>query len=281
MIRKLLRKISPRWLIATGRNCGGFNRNTSLFAGKLADKEITDEEWLKLVNALIFYNGVRKSTKFWRNAPVLEKLLSDKTLQWNNKPIRVLDIGSSVGIDAIGNLEVLEKYTEVNQYVLGDLFTALEYDVSGQKIFDQDGRLVQILLDNCFVNLNFEFKYYLEPVFHILNLIKTWKIRNRNTAITPPAGGTIPIPLIYPPVIRNPLFHSSRINVFEPLDEKFDLIICMNLLQTRYFSRSMIELGNMNLAGALTSGGILVTGVTDSYRIIKTSETLKEAQAKH
>lgn len=268
MIKKMIKKMSPGWLIASRRNCGGFNSDTSLFAGRLAEKSINDVEWLQLVNALIFYNGVRKSTKFFRNAPIIEKLFSERAVSWERSPLNVLDIGASVGIDALGNLEAIQKFTTVKKYVLGDLFTELHYDVDRQLIFDQDDRLLQILFDDYFVNLNFEFKYHLEPLFHVRNIIKTKRMR-RSQRVTEASGGErVIIPLVYPPVEKNPVFEASRINVFEPLTDKFDLIICMNLLQTRYFSRNMIELGNRNLISALSPGGYLITGVTDNYRII-------------
>lgn len=267
MIKKTIRKILPPWLRAIHRNCGGFNPDVTLFAGRLTSGEITDDKWLKMVNALIFENGVRKSTRFNRNAPVLERLIADGTLRWDKRGIKVLDMGASVGIDAIGNLKVLSKHFRVNRYTLGDLYTEIQYDTFTQRIFDQAGNIVQVLLPNGFITLNFEFKYRIEPLFHWQNRRKTLKLKKQLAGVKPNPDDTITIPLIYPPVKDNPVFTLEKVNVFEPMQEKYDLIICMNLLQPRYFPQQMIDLGNQNLLESLNPGGLLLTGVTDGYRV--------------
>jgi hypothetical protein len=263
MIKKTIRKILPPWLRAINRNCGGFNPDATLFAGRLLSPDLTDDQWLKMVNALIFGNGVRKSTRFNRNAPVLERLIADGTLRWDKPGIKVLDMGASVGIDAIGNLAVLSKHFKVSRYTLGDLYTEVQYDTFTQRIYDHDGNLIQVLLPNGFATLNFEFKYRIEPLFHWQNRRKTGKLKKQLAGVKPNPETTIPIPLIYPPVKENPVFNLKKVSVFEPMAEKYDLIICMNLLQPRYFPQDMIDLGNQNLLNSLSPGGVLLTGVTE------------------
>jgi len=268
MIKELLRKILPAWLRAARRNCGGYNRETELFGGYIAEVGAGEELWERRLNALIFANGVRKSTRIHRNAPILEELISKGTLQWDASAINILDIGASAGLDALGNLQAILNYVPVNQYVLGDLHTELHYDKMNRRVFDQDGKVVQQLFDDHFVNLNFEFKYAVEPLFHLVNILRTRRLRRKLLSARPHPEHTVTLSLVYPTVADSPVFSVRRVDVFEPISEKYDLIICMNLLQRRYFNEEKVLLGNSNLQKALTPGGFLLTGVTDNWQIL-------------
>jgi SAM-dependent methyltransferase len=272
MTKKILRKILPSWLGAARRNCGGFNRDTTLFAGYLSEEDAGEDLWIRRLNALIFANGVRKSTRLHRNAPILKELLGNGTLQWEKPSIRVLDIGASAGLDALSNLQALQQHQTVDRYVLGDLYTELLWDKRSNRVFDQDGKVVQQLLDNRFINLNFEFKYAIEPLFHLLNMANTRRWKQRLAGARPHPECAVTIPLVYPSVAANPLFTCQRVDVFGPMTEEYDLVICMNLLQRRYFSVKQIEQGNRNLLRSLTPGGILLTGVSDTWRVMTKNE---------
>jgi hypothetical protein len=273
--RKILRKAAPRWLRGIRRNCGGYNPDRSLFAGRLTDPQLTAEEWIRLVNALIFPNGVRKSTRINRNSNLLKQLIQAGHLDTLPPEITVLDMGASVGIDASGNLDVLARNRKVSRYVMADLYTELLYETATQRIFDQDGMLLQQALKEGFFAFYFEFKYRIEPLFHWRNLQRTRRMKRKLRGIFPDQKHTITIPLIYPEAKEHPVIQSIRANVFQPIHERYDVILCMNLLQRRYFSDTEIERGNQNLAEALNPGGLLITGVTDAYQLIRYGEYRK------
>lgn len=166
-----------------------------------------------------------------------------------------------------GNIEVLERFIPVHSYCLGDLYTHIFFDPLQNIIFDQDENVIQVMTRNGFLTLNFEFKYRIEPLFHLRNRHITKKAR-RQYAEVKPSENVIKIHLLYPAAETHPQIEIRRINVFEPLEEKYDLILCMNLLQSRYFSEEMVALGNENLRKSLNSGGFLVTGVTDGFTVM-------------
>lgn len=273
MIKKRLRNILPPWLRVIRRNCGGYNRNTSLFAGHLSDGGSDEALWAGRLNALIFPNGVRKSTMSHRNTEIVNGLLNRGELQWNKEFITVLDMGASAGLDALGTLSALEKHIRVSRYVLGDRYTELLFDTRHNRVFDQDGAVIQQLQNNRFVNLYFEFKYSIEPLFHPWNILRTRHLRKRLTGVQPDPGHTIRIPLIHPTAAAHPLMTGCRADVFQPLTEKYDLIICMNLLQKRYFTEEQVALGIQNLKEGLAPGGFLLTGVTDDWQLLSHNQT--------
>ncbi len=267
-IRTWLKRILPPWLLAIRRNCGGRNRETSLFAANLLKPDLSESMYQRIASALIFSNGVRKSTHTGRNAPILQALFERKEIGFPGI-IRVLDIGASLGTDAISNLEVISRYVGVESYTMSDLYTNLLYDPDRKIIFDQDGNLLQVLGRRHFTSLNFEYKYRIEHLYHLFNRLYTARLKKRYQEVKPETGRIIHIPLVYPSLLSNPRFRTARMDVFQPIGERYDLIICMNLLQTRYFSHIMIEAGIKNLKNALFPGGFLLTGVTDQYRLIR------------
>lgn len=267
--KALLRRILPPWITAAKRDCGGINKHPELFGANLAQKELSNEAYVRMVNSLIFPNGVRKSTGIRRNAPLLATLLDSGQLGWDKPSIRVLDMGASIGMDATGNLEEIQKHIQVESYTLADLFTALLYDPERKLIFDQDGKVIQVMLDQSFASLYFEFKYRIEPLYHIANLIRTYLLRRKFKKIIPDPETTLEIPLVFPPVKEQPAFRVQRADVFKTIPGTYDLILCFNLLQPRYFTKEQIETGNDNLTEALNPGGFLVTGVTDTYQVVQ------------
>ena len=69
-----------------------------------------------------------------RNASVIDGL----DLNFD-KSISILDVGASIGVDALSNYEVLKKKMTVHHYTLGDLYTEIQYDKKRGLVFDQDG----------------------------------------------------------------------------------------------------------------------------------------------
>jgi SAM-dependent methyltransferase len=261
-----LKRLVPAWLAALRKYCGGRNMNTDLFSANLLQNDLPTSLYLRIASALIFHNGVRKSTHEGRNAPVIRALFEKKLVSFS-EPVKVLDIGSSLGFDAITTLDIISNFCKVESFTLGDLFTELWYDPSQNMVFDQDGNLLQIMLGNHFVNVNFEFKYRLQKTIQHRNIKYTRKIAAEYRESRPDMDKVVRIPLVYPGVLSNPIFTMKRLNVFEKLNEQYDLIICMNLLQPRYFGEALVWQGINNLTQALRPGGALITGVTDRPRL--------------
>ncbi len=261
-IKSLAKKILPPWLLAFRRHCGGFHRDPRFFAANLLDPDLPSAMYSRIASHLIFPNGVRKSTYPGRNATVLEALFAEGRFS-SATPLKVLDIGASFGMDSQSNLEAILKYCPVDSYVLGDLYTSLLYDPETGVVFDEEGNPVQVRLRQGFVNLYFEFKYPIEKIYHLINRYKTAKILKQYQGIKPNARKAITIPLFHPEVLQNPVFKTARLNVFGKIPDKFNLIICINLLQTRYFNEDKVAEGIRNLQNCLLPGGVLVTGVTD------------------
>lgn len=221
-------------------NCGGENRNKNLFAGNLLIEKLYDRDCEKIANALIFRNQTRKTTHAGRNVPILKEVIANKSISFS-KPISVLDIGSSFGLDSLSNYEVLRNKYEIDSYVLGDLYTEILYDQKRGLIFDQDGNLLQVLRKKGFVSINFEFKYPYQKFsnfhkFYLPKKLKEQYVFNKNTVIS--------IKLIHPKLRSKKLasiFTLKRVDIFSDIKEKYDLILCFHLLTERYFTKEQIN----------------------------------------
>ncbi len=55
--------------------------------------------------------------------------------------------------------------------------------------------------------------------------------------------------------------------MFKNIDEKFDVIFSFNLLQKNYFPEELIQIGIENLNNALSEGGLLIMGNTESFSV--------------
>lgn len=264
-IKNLARKVLPAWLLAIRRHCGGYHRDERLFAASLLNTDLPTDFYSRIASHLIFPNGVRKSTYTGRNAPLLEALFTKEGYQPNG-PLKILDIGASFGMDSMSNLNAISRYCEVESYTLADLYTEVLYDPEAGIIFDHNGIPVQVRRSKGFVNLWFEFKYPVEKFYHILNQYKTRRIIHQFKHKKPDPARVIPIPLFHPEVLKNSIFRTKQLDVFSPVPETYDLVICLNLLQTRYFDAEKVALGIQNLKNCLNTGGVLVTGVTDAVK---------------
>src|SRR5262245_57815250 len=72
---RLLRPIAralPESVKGAFANCGGTNADPTRFAGRLAEHDLSDEDFIKVLHALILANGTRKSTAPARNREVME-----------------------------------------------------------------------------------------------------------------------------------------------------------------------------------------------------------------
>jgi SAM-dependent methyltransferase len=264
-----LRAVVPESVAGALANCGGTNRDGRRFAGRLLDPSLTEDEYLAICHALIFPNGVRKTTRPQRNADILRTHALRDFLS-DGAHIRVLDIGASVGLDAVASCALLRERYVVDEYCLGDLHTGLLYDRQRGLVFDEDGQLLQVLRGRSFVSMNFAYNYAFQRVTSLPKRLRPW-VLGRGVRSSD-SRELIPIPLFHPGLGLNSAaspFTARRMDVFAPIEDSFDLIICMHLLVPRYFSKRQIDAGVQNLARALRVQGTLVAGATERFRVVR------------
>jgi hypothetical protein len=268
---ELKRRLVPASISASLlAHCGGTDWRTRRFAGNLLDPDLPEQDLLRIYHSLIFPNGVRKTSGRARNTRRVKELLERGELALP-RALRVLDVGSSLGLDAVGTLEALrERGHEVREYVLGDLYPRILYDRERGLVFDEDGHLLQVRRRHSFVAVNFAYDHAFQRLTHLPKRLLPWWLRRRH-AFDPTARLT-PIPLVHPSI---PLdapgspFRLRRLDVFAPPADRFELVVCMNLLLPRYFAGDQIERGIRNLMDHLADGGTLLVGGTDAFRILR------------
>ena len=258
-----------RLLTTAFSNCGGTNRATR-FAGNLASGDVTERELLRIYHALIFPNGVRKTSGPQRNTRHLRALIDTGHVRLP-RGMRVLDIGSSLGLDALATAELLgSQGLEVREFVLGDLYPRVLYDVDRELVFDEDGNLLQVKRGRSFVAVNFAYNHAIQRITHAPKKVLPWLLKRRHAFDG--SARLVSIPLVHPSI---PLdapgspFRLRRMDVFEPIGDRFDLIICMNLLLRRYFRPDAIERGVQNLIAHLEPGGTAIVGGADGLRVFR------------
>jgi hypothetical protein len=265
---RCLKALIPQSVAGALANCGGTNFRRERFAGNLANGALSDEEYLYIFHSLIFPNGVRKSTSQGRNTEILARLIDQGELVVPARP-RVLDIAASMGIDAKSTLSLLNRKTPVERYVLGDLYTQIFYHPTRGLVFDEDRRLIQVRGRLSFTAIYFAYNYWFQRFTNLPKRVRPWLLRQSYRF--PDDDGLVRIPLIHPSIdveSDGSPFRLKRLDVFKPLGERFDLIICMHLLVPRYFDSETLERGVDNLARHLNVGGSLLVGATDGYRLV-------------
>jgi len=252
-------------------NCGGKNLRGARFAGNLHGKRVDDAQFLAICHSLILANGVRKTTSPNRNAATLARLVAKGRLKLG-RDLDVLDAGASVGLDAGATLALLEKHTTVRSYTLGDLCVAVLYDPARGAVFDEDGRLLQVRERLGFTSMHFSWsepagEAAAQKVLNLTKRLRPWLLAKRHLFKT--SDALVRIPLVHPSVKLDGAspFRMKRVDAFGPIDERYDLIVCMHLLVERYWSKETIEKGERNLANALRPGGTLVAGAAEAGRV--------------
>jgi hypothetical protein len=261
------------------------NHRSSNFAGNLS---LVKDEYLKssgkerkllsarfdaIIDNLVMKNGVKKTTYSMRHNRMVSAIFSEKKIRIEKDKLKVLDIPSSVGTSSLDIYEILSQHYKISSYVLGDLYLKIYYDAERACIYDEEGNLLQTKLRKQFFDIyrplvsgdtyNIVTDCLLLPV----NL-RSWylkkKYRFREDA------HYHPIMLLHPDVERklnDGIFSIRKIDVFEEIKEKFDMIISFNLLQKNYFPRKLIQRGKENLVNALSEGGLLIMGNTVSFSV--------------
>lgn len=266
---KNLCAIAPRPISCLTRNSGGVNKKLQNFAGRLLQDDLSDEQYYAITSSLIFQNGVRKTTAKNRNLSDLKEVFPNE-YRSPSKPIRVLDMGCSIGLASLANYDYLSQFYDVKEYVLGDLYTELLYDQDAGLIFDQDGNLLQVLRNKDFVSVNFEYWFLVERLKTICaertaNKLRRSCIFNRDKCVK--------IELLHPRLKETQngkVFKLERMNVLEPIaGEGFDIILCFFLLVKRYFNEEQLRQAYDNLVNSLNKDGVLVVGESGNIKILR------------
>ncbi|MGC4079564.1 MAG: hypothetical protein QM702_21485 [Rubrivivax sp.] len=249
-------------------SCGGWDPRGHRFAGHLARPDLTEKEFLGVCDALILPNGTRKTTGPARNAILIRKLLDRGLL---GKPRTALDVGASAGLDALTTVELLSTVTTIDEYVLGDLHTAVLYDRERGLVFDEDGNLLQVARGRGYVAMHFSYAFDFQRVTHAPKKVRPFLMRKTGADRLAPNGAVERLPIVHPRMKLGPPgpFRLRRMDVFAPVEGRFDLVICLHLLVSRYFSAAKIREGEENLARALNVGGTLLVGSREDFRLIK------------
>ncbi len=252
-------------------NCGGRNRRHERFAGHLAQRNIPEEQYVAICHSLIFPNGVRKTTSARRNTELVTSLLDRGILKLPAR-VRVLEAAASAGLDALSNHELLAPLCTIDAYVLGDLHTHVLYDRARGLVFDEDGKLLQIDGKTHFVSINFSYAYPFQRWATFPLKVRPRLLEQKRANAFDPRATLERVPISHPALhIDEPgtPFTVRRMDVFAPIEGRFELIICLHLLVPQYFSQEVISRGIENLASALEVGGTLITGSREYPRVYR------------
>jgi hypothetical protein len=275
-IAERVKRILPESIKGAVSNCGGRNPRHERFAGHLTRRDIPEEQYVAICHALIFPNGVRKTTSAARNIELVRSLL-DRGLLSLSPRMRVLEAAASAGLDALSTHEVLAERVAIDQYVLGDLHTHLLYDRARGLVFDEDGKILQVDGGDHFVSIYFSYAYGFQRWATMPKKLLPFLLERKGDHKFGQGNELERVPIAHPALrVGEPdtPFTVRRMDVFEPIEGRFDLIVCLHLLVPQYFSQETISRGIKNLASALEVGGTLLTGSREYPRLIKrTSES--------
>lgn len=266
-----IKRILPESIKGAVSNCGGSNPRHDRFAGHLAKRDVPEEQYLAICHALIFPNGVRKTTSPGRNTELVKSVLDRGFLELKPE-MRVLEAAASAGLDAISTHALLSERCRVTEYVLGDLHTHVLYDRARGLVFDEDGHLLQVDRRRSFVAMNFSYAYDFQRWTNLPKQVLPFYLGRRHGDAFGGARDLERVPIAHPALrigAAGSPFEVRRMDVFEPIEGAFDLIVCLHLLVPQYFDWPTIERGIANLASALAVGGTLITGSKEYPRVIR------------
>jgi len=280
--RELHTKLLSRtgiYFLSRSRNSQRYNRDPANFAGNIqqvkdtyiAEKrgsnevnQNTERRFLEISDSLVMKNGVTRSTFKGRSSQIVSSVLNKYML--DKREISVLDIPSSTGSASLGIREEIEKRYAVGSYILADLCFDIYYDKKRECVFDDEGNLLQVKFKRRFVTINRAHRCGLEHtrfVGIVLFPAQVWSWFLKKKYKFTGFDRYQHIRLTHPDVdalLDDKHFELKKLDVFKPIEGKFDLIISFNLLMRRYFDDTLIKLGIQNLGRALNEGGLLVIG---------------------
>jgi hypothetical protein len=227
-----------------------------------------------IFDSIVLANGVRKTTCAGRQVKTLEQFLGRAERPREGSCIRVLDIPCSTGISSIDSYNVLRRHYEITSYTIADLCLEILYDPNSNCIYDRKGRLLQVggkrrffstyLSHSSSAEFTLLSKLLLAP-----NMIRSFRLRRRHP-IDPNSCEVLR--LLHPETeqqIEQGVFTVREMDIFSvQCEDEFDLVLSFNLLQQNYFAPAEIAQGLQNLGKALTEGGFLITGNTESFAVM-------------
>jgi len=261
------------------------NHRLSNFAGNLLhvkeeylrrsgnERKVLSDQFNAIVDGLVLKNGVKKTTYSMRHRRILSEVLGEKKFRIKKEELRVLDVPSSVGTSSLDNYEILSKDYKIGSYVLGDLYFKIYYDAERGCVYDEDGNLLQKKFKKRFIDIyrpltsGESYNILAHCLLLPFNLMSWYFKKKYGCADT---NLYHPIMLLHPDVeqrLKDGTFDIRKIDVFENINEQFDMIISFNLLQKNYFPEKLIRRGIENLTNALNEGGLLIIGNTVSFSV--------------
>jgi hypothetical protein len=222
-----------------------------------------------VVDLLVMPNAVTKTTYANRLTRTLSAVLSAVRLPGG--ALRVLDVPASTGIASLQSLALLQEQYAVSSYVLADKYHRVFFDPGRRCIFDEQGNLLQVGFDQYYFSIyrghasGDEYTLLTRCLLAPHSLV-AWYLRRRYRFGR--ADDYRELRVVHPEVeklLDQGILHLQSMDVFEPIPGRYELILSFNLLQQNYFPRAAIEKGVGNLAAALSEGGVLVLGNTESF----------------
>lgn len=228
-----------------------------------------------ILYGLVMRNGVRRSTHPMRQNRILTKVLSDPRCRISPDAIKVLEVPCSTGVAALDNVAMLSGEYRIRTYVLGDLFFELHYDTERGCIFDEEFNLLQVKLKDRFFSIyrpeRSGRRYtYLSTVLLLPLELLSWYFRRRY--VYSERRPTVPVLLLHPDIqakVSAGELTVKQMDVFKDIGDKYDLILCFNLLLHSYFSHDQITQGVANLENALNEQGLLIMGDQASFSVTR------------
>lgn len=265
-------------------------RALSNFAGNLAslkaayagssprERAKLDRQLKGIVDQLVMKNGVTKSTHATRQNRILMKVLADASCQLRKSAITVLELPASIGITALENRAALSQRYSIGAYTLGDLFWCLYYDADRECVFDEEFNLLQVKLKKRYFGIYraARFGERHRGVASVLmfpsDLVSLYLKRRFPYSET---SRMVPVSVVHPDVearIGTGDFVMKKLDVFSEIGDRYDVILCFNLLLRDYFREDQIATGTANLRDALHEEGLLIMGDEVSFSVARKRE---------
>jgi hypothetical protein len=226
-----------------------------------------------IVDALVMKNGVKKSTHPMRQNRILKQVLADPSCRLDTSSITVLELPASTGVAALDNFATLSQQYRIGTYVLGDLFWHLYYDTGRECVYDEEFNLLQVKLRGRFFSIyrpawsGARYRALAALLLSPFELVSRYLKREYRYS---EESSNVLIRVLHPDVetrVGTGDFTVKRMDVFTEIEDRYDVILCFNLLLRDYFPEDQIAKGIENLKDALHEQGLLIMGDEVSFSV--------------